>query len=85
MGGTETKSRLANPRRYCLAEKPFLAKTALDLPKLFHLCPSFGLWENPPEWRTPRQTQAGIFHRQAAGRSGRALPAKPVSSFGGAL
>jgi hypothetical protein len=26
------------------------------------LC-SFSLWENPPEWRTPRQTEGGIFHR----------------------
>jgi hypothetical protein len=26
------------------------------------LC-TFSLWENPPEWRTPRQTEGGIFHR----------------------
>jgi hypothetical protein len=24
---------------------------------------TFSLWENPPQWRTPRQTEAGIFHR----------------------
>ena len=23
----------------------------------------FSLWENPPQWRTPRQTEGGIFHR----------------------
>jgi hypothetical protein len=27
---------------------------------------TFSLWENPPQWRTPRQTEGGIFHRQAA-------------------
>ena len=26
----------------------------------------FSLWENPPAWRTLRQTEGGIFHRQAA-------------------
>ena len=26
----------------------------------------FSLWENPPQWRTLRQTEGGIFHRQAA-------------------
>jgi hypothetical protein len=24
---------------------------------------TFSLWENPPQWRTPRQTEGGIFHR----------------------
>jgi hypothetical protein len=27
---------------------------------------TFSLWENPPQWRMPRLTKGGIFHRQAA-------------------
>lgn len=38
---------------------------ALVLISFGSLC-LFRLWENPPQWRTPRQTEGGIFHRQAA-------------------
>jgi hypothetical protein len=49
------------------------------------LC-TFSLWENPPEWRKPRQTEGGIFHRQAAARSCCPPSAKQVLIlFGGAL